>query len=342
MQRAEAILPRSTARSCWRPKPSSGCSLLEHPDLRRKVKRKWQGTGQQMIEMRNGGIIWYRTRTGGGGRGVDDISRLVVDEAQRATEEHLAAITPTLLANSNPQLNIAGTSALEGHSAWWWRIRRRALSESPGAFGYVGHTAEVVYLDDQGNIVQDPVDVADRRLWSATNPALSAGRGGGMEFLGSSSSALGEEAFAGEHLGVWDPPPSDRVTVAKIPAGDWAATATPRSLVPAVSPGEMTLAWGVSLDGQWSSIGIGIGTLTASYVELIEHRRGTLWLADRLVELVDAWDPIVVGSNGAGATLPTSRTCSSPSATPASRRTSWCSCAPRVEGGVRRVPHRRG
>lgn len=277
-------------------------ALLEHPDLRRKVKRKWQGTGQQMIEMRNGGIIWYRTRTGGGGRGVDDISRLVVDEAQHATEEHLAAITPTLLANSNPQLNIAGTSALEGHSAWWWRIRRRALSESPGAFGYVGHTAEVVYLDDQGNIVQDPVDVADRRLWSATNPALSAGRGGGMEFLEEQLLRLGEEAFAGEHLGVWDPPPSDRVTVAKIPAGDWAATATPRSLVPAVSPGEMTLAWGVSLDGQWSSIGIGIGTLTASYVELIEHRRGTLWLADRLVELVDAWDPIVVGSNGAGAT----------------------------------------
>src|SRR5690606_25396502 len=52
-------------------------SVLDHADLRRLVKRKWQGTGQQMIEMRNGGVIWYRTRTGGGGRGVDDVDRLM-------------------------------------------------------------------------------------------------------------------------------------------------------------------------------------------------------------------------------------------------------------------------
>ena len=61
--------------------------LESHPDLRRKIKRRWTGTGQQMIELRNGGIIWYRTRTGGGGRGVDDIDRLVIDEAQHATED---------------------------------------------------------------------------------------------------------------------------------------------------------------------------------------------------------------------------------------------------------------
>ena len=96
-------------------------SVLEgHADLRRLVKRKWQGTGQQMIEMRNGGTIWYRTRTGGGGRGVDDVDRLVVDEAQHATEEHLAAVSPTLLANSNPQMNAMGTAGLARSSAWWW------------------------------------------------------------------------------------------------------------------------------------------------------------------------------------------------------------------------------
>ena len=70
-------------------------AILEgHADLRRLVKRKWTGTGQQMIEMRNGGIIWYRTRTGSGGRGVDYISRLVIDEAQHAVDEQLAAVSP--------------------------------------------------------------------------------------------------------------------------------------------------------------------------------------------------------------------------------------------------------
>ena len=300
MQRAEAILHTIHGAVLLATQTQQRMlALLEHPDLRRKVKRKWQGTGQQMIEMRNGGVIWYPTRTGGGGRGVDDISRLVVDEAQR-DREHLAAITPTLLANSNPQLNIAGTGALEGHSAWWWRIRRRALSESPGAFGYVGHTAEVVprrsgqHRAGSRRRRRPQTLVRDR-------PSVERRSRRRHGFLEEQLLRLGEEAFAGEHLGVWDPPPSDRVTVARF-RRRLGLTTTPRSLVPAVSPGEMTLAWGVSLDGQWSSIGIGIGTLTASYVELIEHRRGTLWLADRLVELVDAWDPIVVGSNGAGAT----------------------------------------
>ena len=158
-------------------------AVLERPDLRQRVKRKWQGTGQQMIEMRNGGVIWYRTRTGGGGRGVDDIARLVVDEAQHATEEHLAAVAPTLLANSNPQLNAMGTAGLEGRSDWWWSVRKRALAAEPGSFGYIGHTAERISLNDRGRVVQPAVDVQDRSLWRAANPAVTAGRGGGMEFL---------------------------------------------------------------------------------------------------------------------------------------------------------------
>jgi hypothetical protein len=90
-------------------------NVLEgHADLRRLVKRKWQGTGQQMIEMRNGGQIWYRTRTNGGGRGVDDVDRLVIDEAQHANAEHLAALSPTLLANANPQLNAMGSAGIAG------------------------------------------------------------------------------------------------------------------------------------------------------------------------------------------------------------------------------------
>jgi hypothetical protein len=52
-----------------------------HADLRRRIARRWLGTGQQMTEMRNGGVIWYRTRTAGGGRGVDNVDRVVMDES---------------------------------------------------------------------------------------------------------------------------------------------------------------------------------------------------------------------------------------------------------------------
>lgn len=185
-------------------------AVLEgHPDLRRKVKRKWTGTGQQMIEMRNGGTIWYRTRTGGGGRGVDDIDRLVIDEAQHATAEQLAAMTPTLLANANPQLNALGTAGLEGRSEWWWTVRKRALGADPGAFGYVGHTAEMLSLDGRGQVVQSiPADLGDRKLWRDCNPSLWADRGRGMAFFEEQYRTLGERMFAQEHLCVWAPEPS--------------------------------------------------------------------------------------------------------------------------------------
>lgn len=184
-------------------------NVLEgHADLRRLVKRKWQGTGQQMIEMRNGGQIWYRTRTNGGGRGVDDVDRLVIDEAQHANAEHLAALSPTLLANANPQLNAMGSAGMAGVSAWWWSVRKRALLPGPGRFGYVGHTAEKLTVVD-GRIRSEPVDLEDRTVWAGTNPAVAAGRGGGMEFLEEQRRNLGLQKFAREHLCVWEPEPGE-------------------------------------------------------------------------------------------------------------------------------------
>ena len=270
-------------------------SVLDHPDLRRKVKRKWLGTGQQMIEMHNGGVIWYRTRTGGGGRGVDDIDRLVIDEAQHATEEHLAAVSPTLLANANPQLNALGTSALAGKSDWWWGIRRRALSEDPGSFGYVGHTAEVVSIED-GKVRQEPVDYSDRDLWQSTNPATIR-RPDVMEFLEEQYRNLSPESFGREHLGVWDPPPDEHGDP-KLPADRWAAL--PHSTPP---EGQRVLVFDVDLDGEWASVGQAAGTVSGPYFELLEHKQGVGWLAGDIVARLQKREFIAVGYNAAGPAL---------------------------------------
>lgn len=197
-------------------------SLFDHPDLRHLIDggQVWKGSGQQMIRLSTGGQIWYRTRTGGGGRGVDQIDRLVVDEAQHATEEQLAAVSSTLMAARDPQLNAIGTAALEGKSAWWWNIRKRALSPEPGAFGYVGHTAETVSMDPDGRVRQEFPDVQDRQLWRDCNPALSAGRGRGMAFLEEELWQLGEHRFAEEHLCVWAPEPD--AAPGPIDAKQWA------------------------------------------------------------------------------------------------------------------------
>lgn len=277
--------------------------LEGHADLRRKVKRKWQGTGQQMIELRNGGVIWYRTRTGGGGRGVDDISRLVVDEAQHATEDHLAAISPTLLANPDPQLNALGTAGIAGVSTWWWRQRRRALSDDPGAFGYIGHTAEVVRLDGD-RVAQDPVDVEDRDLWRSSNPAMGAGRGGGMEFLEEQYRVLGPESFAREHLGVWDPP--DEVSAGSVIDPDaWTALLLPGS---GARPSPVALSVEMSSDRRWTLVGLA-GRLSGEerYLQVVDSRRGTGWIVDRVVELVERHSPVGVvvdGSSPAASLVP--------------------------------------
>lgn len=251
--------------------------IESHADLRRKMKRRHVGIGQQMIEMRNGGTIWYRTRTGGGGRGVDDIDRLVVDEAQHAAEEHLAALSPTLFANPNPQMNVLGTAGIEGRSDWWWRVRLRALRGDPGAFGYVGHTAERVSVDEDGKVVQEPVDVSDRALWLAANPALAQGRGQGMEFFEEQYRRLTPTSFAQEHLGVWCPPPVDE-THSIIPAARWKAGEDARSgpvgdveFALDLSPMRDTFAINVAAES-------GVG---GSHVEVVHH--GPLVTTDFLV-----------------------------------------------------------
>lgn len=276
-------------------------SVLDHRDLRPKKKREWTGTGQQMIEFRNGGIIWYRTRTGGGGRGVDDVDRVVVDEAQHATVEHLAAIAPTLQANSNPQMNVAGTGGLEGQSGWWWEVRKRALRGDAGDFGYVGHTAESVRLDAKGEVVQEPVDVDDRELWRVANPAVVNGRGGGMPALEEELLRLGPDLFAREHLCVWAPPPTQAAAVKprKMPVEVWESSAL---VEPVDSYPDPAVAFEVGRDGEWSSVGICYDSPVGPVVELVAHERGVAWLPDALVRLVQARKPRAVGCVAAGAT----------------------------------------
>lgn len=277
-----------------------------HADLRRKMKRRWKGTGQQMIEMRNGGIIWYRTRTGGGGRGVDDIDRLVIDEAQHASDEQLAAMTPTLLANPDPQMNVVGTAGLEGKSSWWWQVRKRALSSDPGAFGYVGHTAERVSMDAAGKVTQETVDATDRDLWWASNPALHAGRGRGVDFLEEQFRNLGPAMFAQEHLCVWCPDESSESS-RPIPPDVWDG-------LKQLSTVDSNFAWSVVIsdDRKWSTIGAaGRRTDGRYHVEVVDNRpdtadgfEGRTGLFDRCRQMFDKWQvPVRIHKDGAEGAL---------------------------------------
>lgn len=258
-------------------------ALLEgHPDLRRMVSRSWKGTGQQMIELRNGGIIWYRTRTGGGARGVDEIDRVVVDEAQHAELEHLAAITPTQAVSANPQLNALGTGGLEGKSGWWWSLRKQTKRDTPDRFGYVGYSAQPWTIDESGYVTLGQVDPGDRSLWWATNEALHSGRIS-EEYLDRQFRILGPDAFAQEHLCVWAPPPDDLAMPSAIPAEAWKRCAGETG--PA---GPVAFALDVSPSRDNASFAVaGKSNLGGSHVELVDRRPGTDWLVARAKQLQD-------------------------------------------------------
>lgn len=306
-QRGEAILHTAHELNTVSSAHQRMVGLLSHRDFSgRRRPKVLNGLGQQSIAMGDA-VIQYRTRTSGGGRGLDDISRLVVDEAQHARPEQLASATPTLLANPNPQMNFAGTGGITAVSDWWWSLRIRALSPGPGEFGYLGHTAENVYLDAKGKVVQEPVDPHDRSLWTRPNPALIYGRTE-MAFLEEQLRLLGPALFAREHLGVWDPPPVGG-GVGDLDPDTWASFADPSA------------ARGAGV------FGVDVGSDRLAHVAVVWRRddgRVQMMLADtdlsplaapaRLCSLVERWQaPVMLGgtSSALEADLPDARMVSS-------------------------------
>lgn len=309
IQRGEAIVHSAHELQTVSSAHERLSNLLEsHRDLRVRVTKNLNGLGQQMIAVRGGGVIAYRTRTKGGGRGLDDVSRLVIDEAQHAKPEQLASVTPILLANPNPQTNFVGTGAIDGESAWWWKLRRRALGESPGDFGYVGHTAEVVTLDADGKVRQERIDASDRDLWHSTNPALAAGRAE-IEFFAEQYRNLGPELFAREHLCVWDPEPSPEEHSGPIPLERWA------QLVDVSNPYDrstVVLAVDVAFDRSWASIAA-VGERPDGLIQgkIVASKPDTGWIPARVAELsadiggsrpvvMSKGDPLIDKVTGAG------------------------------------------
>lgn len=273
-QRAEAIVHSAheipTAKSAHL---RLVAHLEGHRDLRRLVKQVRYANGDQSIEMHNGGICAYRTRTAGGGRGLDDISRIVVDEAQHAQPEQLASATPILAANPNPQANFLGSAAIEGRSAWWWDMRKRALRADPGAFSWLEHSAEQIRLDVDGKVVTVAPDPLDPANWAIANPAYPHRIP--HDFLDEQLRLLGPSLFAREHLGVWDPEPD--ASSSAIPADAWARCARPEA-----KRGEPKAhVIDAAPDGASAAIATSDGLTCA----VLEHGPGTHWVGVRLIQL---------------------------------------------------------
>jgi hypothetical protein len=247
------------------------------PALDRRVRRYTHSHGEEGIELKSGQRIRFRTRTKGGGRGFS-CDCLIFDEAMILPETAQGAVLPTLSARPNPQVLYTGSAVdqeVHEHGVVFARVRERGLKGDP----------RLAYFDwsldfDVPEAVPESV-VTDPAAWAEANPGL--GIRVSAEIVALEQRSLSARTFAVERLGVGDWPRTDEVGQRKIAPDAWAKLkdehSRPRDPV--------AFAFDVTPDRSSASIGAaGARRDGLAHVEIVERKRGTGWIVDRVVGLV--------------------------------------------------------
>jgi hypothetical protein len=265
-------------------------------DLRRQVRRVVRSHGEEGITLLDGRRIRFRTRTKGGGRGFS-CQDLILDEAMILPEKAIGALLPTLSAQSNPQVIYTGSAVdqlVVEEGVVWARLRERGLAGGDRSLAYLEWSVEGGSPDDV-----TPEQAVDERLLAQANPGL--GIRISLEHVGNEQRSMDARTFAVERLGVGDWPATSRVG-GVIDMDRWKSLTDVDSAM--VDP--VCLAVDASPNRRRAAIAAaGFRSDRLPHVEVVEHREGTGWIVDRLVELRDRHDPvaIVVDVRGPAASL---------------------------------------
>jgi len=260
-------------------------ALVENcDDLRRNVKKVRTSHGDEGIELMTGQRLRFVARSTGSGRGFSG-DCVILDEAYKLPQEALGALLPTLSARPNPQLWYASSA---GH-------RDSDVLRSLRDRGMAGDAPGLCYLEwsaDPATALDDPEG------WAQANPAL--GIRISSEHVARELAAMPEAEFRRERLGIWDDAEGES---GALPSDAWAGLFDRDS-----RPGDpVSFGLDVSPEGFASIAVAGSRGDGLTHVEVVEHRPGTLWVADRLADLARRWAPstivLDVGSP-AGALLP--------------------------------------
>lgn len=255
------------------------------PEFDALVKRYWEGSGEQGIELTTGQRLKFIARSRGSGRGFSG-DLIILDEAQELTLLQMKALFSTMSAKSitgNPQIWYLGTPP-EDPAAWVYGIRKD---------GEVGKD-RLAYFDwglgevDLNLAVKERLRrYAERDLWYQANPGL--GIRISEEFCEDELSRL-EEGFAPERLGMWLPYAGDAAAGWQIISeATWTAAQDKDSQL------EGRPAYGVYVppDRSYAAIGIAgarVGggrhiEVAGDGMSLLDYRPDTGWVVPRLLQL---------------------------------------------------------
>jgi phage terminase large subunit-like protein len=250
--------------------------------------------GEESFErLDTGQRVKFIARSKGSGRGFSgDVN--IIDEAFAYTPVQHAALLPTVSARPNPQFVYLSSPPLDGDSGEvLFDLRDRGeRGDDPGLgwrdWGVAGELETLV-----------AVDLDDRELWAAANPAL--GIRITEETIARERRSMGAVEFARERLGIWPRRASDGGGV--LDPQVWADMADPTSR----RDGDVALMLDLTPMRDHGSIGLaGVRTDGLEHLQLVDYRPGVDWMVARAVELRDALEPIcfvIDAKNGAAALL---------------------------------------
>ena len=186
-----------------------------HPEITQAVKQIRYGIGEESIELHNGGIIQFMSRSRQAARGFDGISLVILDEAAEVTDDQMEAVMAVLSASSTGtrQIVYAGTPPYTGSSGEVFRRFRESCIMAAGR-GEVTKSSWHEWSIAAEKLSE--VDISDRRLWYDCNPAL--GYRLTEEFTAEEYKTLDSLGFARERLGYWSKPATTEAVLAIDPA----------------------------------------------------------------------------------------------------------------------------
>lgn len=236
---------------------------------RAKLRRQ---SGQEAILWENGSRHTLTAATEKAGHG-DVLDLAVIDEAFAYTDARLEqAFVPAMQTRPEPQLWVMSTAGTESSSYLRAKVDAGRARVESGQDDLVAYF-EWSFADDD-----DPFDLA---TWRRRMPAL--GYTVDERAIAAAAASMEEREFLRAFGNRWLDVGAGG---SPIPADSWGARFDSSQPL----DGRVSFALAVAEDLSWSVIGVaGVRPDGVRQVEIVDNRRGTAWVADRVVELQARW-----------------------------------------------------
>ncbi|MFG2144124.1 terminase [Streptomyces sp. NPDC048696] len=278
-------------------------SLIVNTDsLRKRVKAVRRTTGEEAIELLTGERLRFLARSGGSGRGFTGNANML-DEDMILGDDAMGALMPTMAAIDNPQVWYFGSAGIGSPSMQLARLRKRALEAMESgvpdpSLAYLEWSIDP-HVEECRPGCTDHDDPLSPFSVAKANPAL--GYRLTLEHTERERLTMSPEIFARERLGVGDYPSDSADTWSVIGEDAWRALGDGTSTM----SDPVAFAVDTTPERTHSAICAAGASGDAVHVEVVDHRPGTGWVVERLVELVEKWRPcaLVIDAGGPAASL---------------------------------------